>query len=188
MSAWQFESMKKIFMSNASAMLGVPVEAWASPVKFLFPERPKEELARFIEDINEQNAEFMSYKKEFEVGVDLSPSYQQLSQDRIDDQCSKNILMLKSFEHVLEERLVAFNKFLDSLSKTRTSFDAFQSSEGSLRQALDALFVFIEQVRHLRCSCGVCALLNLACARKIETFRNFNKHGSNFLWVISRRL
>lgn len=139
--------MRKGFLSNASAMLGVPVESWSSPVKFLFTgERHKEELAKWIEEINEENAEFMSYKKEFEV-VDLNPTYQQLSQDRIDDQSAKNILMLKSFEHVLEERLFAFNKFLDSLSKTKTSFDAFQSSEGSLRQALDALFVFIEQVR-----------------------------------------
>mmetsp|Transcript_3854 Transcript_3854/g.6528 ORF Transcript_3854/g.6528 Transcript_3854/m.6528 type:complete len:371 (-) Transcript_3854:1395-2507(-) len=137
--------MRKGFLSNASAMLGVPVEAWSSPVKYLFTERPKEELARFIEEINEENAERMSYKKEFVEAADLSPTYQQLSQDRIDDQCAKNILMLKSFEHVLEERLFAFNKFLDSLSKTRMSFDAFQSSEGSLRQALDALFVFIEQ-------------------------------------------
>jgi len=131
-------------------MLGVPVESWASPVKFLFNERPKEELAKFIEEINEENAEFMSYKKEFEGG-DLNPTYQQLAQDRIDDQSNKNIMMLKSFEHVLEERLFAFNKFLDSLSKTKTSFDAFQSSEGSLRQALDALFVFIEQVPQPAC-------------------------------------
>jgi hypothetical protein len=141
--------MRKGFLSNlsnASAMLGVPVESWASPVKYLFTDRPKEELARFVEEINVENAEFMSYKKEFQEGVDLQPSYQQLPQDRIDDQCNKNIMMLKSVEHVLEERLFAFNKFLDSLSKTRTSFDAFQSSEGSLRQALDALFVFIEQV------------------------------------------
>jgi hypothetical protein len=157
--------MKKGFLSNASAMLGVPVEAWASPVKYLFTERPKEELARFIEEINLENSEKMSYKREFEEAVDLSPSYQQLSQSRIDDQCAKNIMMLKSCEHVLEERLYAFNKFLDSLSKTRMSFDAFQTSEGSLRQALDALFVFIEQVCEM-CVCvcvqwymnGVCMM------------------------------
>lgn len=138
--------MRKGFLSNAANILGVPVDSWASPVKQFFTgERHTEELAKWIEEINEENAEYMSYKKEFE-GDDLKPTYKQLSLDRIEDQSAKNILMLKSFEHVLEERLFAFNKFLDSLSKTRTSFDAFQSSEGSLRQALDALFVFIEQV------------------------------------------
>ena len=138
--------MRKSLLNGASAMLGVPVDSWSSPVKYLFTgERPKEALAEFIQEINKENAEFMSYDKEFN-SVDLNPSYEQLPQDRIDDQCNKNIMMLKSFELILDGRLIAFNKFLDYLSKTRTSFDVFQSSEGTLRQALDALFVFVEQV------------------------------------------
>eukprot|EP00602_Paraphysomonas_sp_CaronLab_P002722 CAMPEP_0185022944 /NCGR_PEP_ID=MMETSP1103-20130426/5650_1 /TAXON_ID=36769 /ORGANISM="Paraphysomonas bandaiensis, Strain Caron Lab Isolate" /LENGTH=719 /DNA_ID=CAMNT_0027555273 /DNA_START=206 /DNA_END=2365 /DNA_ORIENTATION=+ len=115
------------------------------PVKYLFQERQKSELAKFIEEINYEHAEHMSFQKDFNESIELKPTYEQLSQDRIVDQSNKNILMVKSFEHILDERLQAFSKFLDSLGKARSSFDSFQESEGTIRQALDALFVFVEQ-------------------------------------------
>lgn len=133
--------MMKKGIANAGSLLGM--NDW--PVKFLFQDRQKADLTKFIEEINTENAEHMSYQKEFDELTELNPTYEQLSHDRVNDQCTKNIQVLKSFESLLDERLLAFNRFLDALSKSRASFEAFQGSEGTIRQALDALFVFVEQ-------------------------------------------
>ena len=114
-------------------------------VKYLFQDRPKANLTKFIDEVNTENAEHMSYQKEFDESLELCPTYEQLNQDRINDQAAKNVMMLKSFEHILDERSQAFTVFLDNLIRARSSFDSFQDCEGTLRQALDALFVFVEQ-------------------------------------------
>ena len=62
------------------------------------------------------------------------------------DELNKYVQILKSFETIIQERVQSFNLFLTGLSKAKTSFDIFQHAEGTMRQALDAFFVFIEQV------------------------------------------
>ena len=134
-------SKTKKSIASAGGLLN---DSW--PVKLLFEgNRPKASLTKFIDEINSENAEHMSYQKDFDESYDLNPTYEQLNQDRINDQAAKNVMMLKSFEHILDERLQAFSEFLDGQIKARSSFDAFQECKGTMRQALDALFVFVEQ-------------------------------------------
>lgn len=77
---------------------------------------------------------------------DCTPSYEQLSSERIIDQINRNLAILKSLEAILEERLQAFSQFFNTLNKTRVSFEAFQLADGSIKHALDAFFVYEEQV------------------------------------------
>jgi hypothetical protein len=133
-------SKTKKSIATAGGLLN---DSWA--VKYLFQDRPKASLSKFIDEINSENAEHMSYQKDFDESFELNPTYEQLNQDRINDQATKNVLTIKSLEHILDERLGAFSTYLEGLIKARSSFDTFQDCEGTLRQALDALFVFVEQ-------------------------------------------
>ena len=96
--------------------------------------------------MSNENEENMSNQKEFDVEVECQPTFEQLSPDRIADEISKDILLLKSMETVLQERHQSFTSFINAISKARPSFDNFQYADGSLRQGLDSLFVYMEQV------------------------------------------
>ena len=76
---------------------------------------------------------------------ECKPTYEQLSQSSINLEANKNVVILKSFETILQERVTASERFLGGFSKTAGSFEYFQHSDGSLRQAYDALFVYVEQ-------------------------------------------
>lgn len=78
--------------------------------------------------------------------IECRPSFEQIGQDRIVDEVNKDIHILKAFETILEERVQSFKSFLQSLSKVRTSFDVLQFAGGTMRQAFDTFFVFVEQV------------------------------------------
>lgn len=110
-----------------------------------FPDRNRANLEQFLREVDNENNEHMAFQKEFDEDAECRPTFEQLSHERVVDEAGKNILVLKSFETILQERMGAFSAFLNTLSKARSSFDIFQYAEGSLRQALDALFVFIEQ-------------------------------------------
>lgn len=112
---------------------------------FSFPDKNRANLEQFLREVDVENTEHMSYQRDFDEELECRPTFEQLSHERVVDEAAKNILVLKSFETILQERMQSFNLFLSALSKARGSFDVFQYSEGSLRQALDALFVFIEQ-------------------------------------------
>lgn len=114
--------------------------------KKLFTEKPKSGLSKFIEEIKNEHTEYMSYQKEFTNTVECTETYEQLSLERIMHQANHNIYVLKSFESIVDERQNAFNKFLDVISKSRPQFDAFQSTDGSLKQALDGFSTYTEQV------------------------------------------
>jgi hypothetical protein len=115
--------------------------------KKLFSDKPnKVGLSKFIEEIKDENAEYMSYQKEFDPKIECNETFEQLSLDRILYQANQNIYVLRSFEAILDERLVAFNKFYETMNKARPSFEVFQSSEASMRHALDAFNSFTEQV------------------------------------------
>ena len=61
------------------------------------------------------------------------------------EETEKNIHIMKSLENILQERAYAYNSFFDKIVKSRVYFEAFQVYDGSLRQALDALLVYVEQ-------------------------------------------
>ncbi len=69
-----------------------------------------------------------------------------MSQDRIIDEANRNIIVLKSLESIINERMNGFNAFSVSVSKTRPFFDAFENSDCSIKLALDSLFIYVEQV------------------------------------------
>jgi len=102
-------------------------------------------LEQFLREVDHENTEHMSYQRDFDEEAECRPTFEQLSHERVVDEAGKNILVLKSFETILQERMKAFSDFGATLLKARGSFEVFQYSDGSLRQALDALFVFIEQ-------------------------------------------
>jgi hypothetical protein len=54
-------------------------------------------------------------------------------------------MVLKSLENIMQERMQAYTQFLNTLSKVKSSFEVFHYCSGSLRQALDSFFLFIEQ-------------------------------------------
>jgi len=102
-------------------------------------------LEQFLREVDVENTEHMSFQRDFDEELECRATFEQLSHERVVDEAGKNILILKSFETILQERMQSFAVFLAALSKARGSFEVFQYSDGSLRQALDALFVFTEQ-------------------------------------------
>ena len=100
----------------------------------------------FIQEVNNENVEHLSFRRELDAKKEVKPTFEQISQDRILDEANKNVQVLKSLETILQERSQAFEMFLSAQAKYKSSFDIFQYCEGSLRQSLDALFVFLEQV------------------------------------------
>jgi hypothetical protein len=79
------------------------------------------------------------------------------------DEVNKDIQILRSMESILSERMQSFSSFVSTVSKARPSFDSFQFADGSLRQGLDSLFVYMEQV------ISPCACLAFRVAAKRET-------------------
>ena len=95
---------------------------------------------------NERMSRDSEKPSEFDASTgNLRSTFEQLSPDRINDECNKNLAMLKSLETIIQERIQSFAVFLASQSKIKTSFDVFRYTKGTLRQAFDALFVFTEQ-------------------------------------------
>lgn len=119
---------------------------WAVRLGLVFPDRTRADFEQFIEEVNTENAEYLSLKKEHDEFRGTKPTYEQISQERILDEANKNIQVLKSFETILQERIQSYGTFFAAQGKYAPSFEIFQYCEGTLRQALDALFVFLEQV------------------------------------------
>jgi hypothetical protein len=120
---------------------------WVSRLgaSLLFVDKTKADFHQFVEEINNENIDFLSCKKEFNEVEETKPSYEQLSPERISDEASKNIQVLKSLETILEDRTQAYTTFFTVQGKNKTSFEIIQYCQGSQRQALDALFVYLEQ-------------------------------------------
>ena len=119
---------------------------WAARLGLLFPDRARAEFDLFAEEVNSDNAQRLSFLQDFNEDKETKPSYEQISQERILDEANKNIQILKSLETILQERTQSYSTFFAAQGKDKSSFEIFQYCEGTLRQALDALFVFLEQV------------------------------------------
>lgn len=68
------------------------------------------------------------------------------------DELNENIMMIKAFESLLQDRSQGFMAFNSSLIKTKSAFEVFDRSKATLRLSLDSLFVYIEQVCNRICS------------------------------------
>ena len=119
---------------------------WASRLGLLFPDRAKVEIDPNADDVSNDNLQNLALKKDFDEVKETKPTYEQISQERILDEANKNIQILKSLETILQERTQSYSTFFAAQGKYKPSYEIFQYCEGTLRQALDALFVFLEQV------------------------------------------
>jgi hypothetical protein len=117
---------------------------WAARLLFP-PEKPRADLDEFVQQVNNENVEYLSFKKEFDERKETKPSFEQVGQDRILEEANKNIKVLKSLETIIYERSQSFSALLAAQAKYKGPFDNFQYCEGTIRQSLDALFVFLEQ-------------------------------------------
>ena len=121
---------------------------WAT--RLLFPPTGRGgDFDRFLQLVDNENNDRMSRDTEspteFDENNKMKASFEQLSAERIHDESSKNLHVLKSLETIIQERVQSFTVFLSSQTKAKTAFDVFRYTQGTLRQAFDALFVFTEQ-------------------------------------------
>jgi vacuolar-type H+-ATPase subunit I/STV1 len=175
----QMISKTKRGIANAGVMLGMSNlsmnDSW--PVKLLFHDKQKSDLIRFIQEINLENTEFMSYKTDVNELQELTPTYQQLNQIQINEQSMKNIVLLKSLENILEERVGAFQKYFDTIQKSRNSIEVFSDMDGTIRQALDTLYVYIEQeLSQARQQIALNDLKRLVSESKVDAHRRSNNY------------
>ncbi len=87
----------------------------------------------------------MYFNKEFDPEVECRPTFEQLSQERIINEANKNINVLRALENVLTDRMAGYNSLHTTLTKTSNSHNLLENVEGTLKVALDSLFVFTEQ-------------------------------------------
>jgi hypothetical protein len=119
---------------------------WASRLGLLFPDRAKADIDTAADDVNSDNLQNLALRKDYDEVKETKPTYEQISHERILDEANKNIQILKSLETILQERTQSYSTFFAAQGKYKPSYEIFQYCEGTLRQALDALFVFLEQV------------------------------------------
>jgi hypothetical protein len=121
---------------------------WASSLLEAPPSSSSAQLDQFLDEVNRSNAEHLYFHPEvnhaFEI-EECQPTYEQLLQSSINVEADRNVMILKSFETILQERIQAHERFLGGFSKTSSIFEHLQSCDGSMRQAYDSLYVFIEQ-------------------------------------------
>ena len=88
----------------------------------------------------------MYFVKEFDADIECRPSFEQLSHERIVNEANKNLSLLKALESIINDRMVGFSSLHSSLSKSNTCYEMLENVEGTLKVALDSLYVFTEQV------------------------------------------
>jgi hypothetical protein len=140
-------------------------DSWTA--KFLFGSQGESDFQSFVDQIHEENTEFMSFQVQYLVIFFITDrlihilqgsaeqqedttkvSFEQLSESRILNEVQINLHLLKSFENMLADRYHAYTMYFNSVGKSHMAFDTAEKSivGGSLGFALDAFFVFIEQV------------------------------------------
>eukprot|EP01038_Epipyxis_sp_PR26KG_P012593 gene12593-16887_t len=117
---------------------------WAARLLSVFPERTKADLDQFLFEVNQDEAEQMYITKEFNADIECRPTFEQISQERVLEEANKNIAVLKALESVISERMNGLTGLNAALHKTKTGFETFDACEGSLRIALDSLFVMVD--------------------------------------------
>lgn len=91
----------------------------------------------------------MYFSKEYDAEAECRPTFAQLSQERIINEANKNINVLKALENIINDRMTGYTALHNTLMKTNASYELLENVEGTLKVALDSLFMFTEQVRTL---------------------------------------
>lgn len=95
----------------------------------------------------------MYFNKEYDAEVECRPTFAQLSQERIINEANKNINVLKALENIINDRMTGYTALHNTLMKTNASYELLENVEGTLKVALDSLFMFTEQVRNFSAWC-----------------------------------
>ena len=90
----------------------------------------------------------MYFNKEYNAEVECRPTFEQLSHERIITEVNKSINTLKALENIVNDRMIGYNSLHSSLMKTHSSYEQLEHSDGTLKVALDSLYIFTEQVSH----------------------------------------
>ena len=85
-------------------------------------------------------------QRELDEELEIRPTFDQLSIERIFDEAQKNLTALKSLESIVNERLNAYTVLHNNSMKVKSAFECFESFDGSLKMALDSFFLYNEQL------------------------------------------
>eukprot|EP00605_Chrysophyceae_sp_TOSAG23-4_P000264 GSChrysophyteH1.ASY1.ANO1.305.1 assembled CDS len=105
-------------------------------------------LEEYLEGIPTQNDKHPYIQKSVDEKfqeAECRPTYEQLPQSSIVRAANRNLKVLQSLELLVHERMQAHDRFLSGLGKVQNTFEQLQDCDGTMRQAYDALFVYIEQ-------------------------------------------
>jgi hypothetical protein len=89
----------------------------------------------------------MYFHKEYDAEVECRPTFEQLSHERIINEANKNINVLRALENIVTDRMTGYNSLHSTLQKTSASYELLENVDGTLKVALDSLFMFTDQVR-----------------------------------------
>jgi hypothetical protein len=88
----------------------------------------------------------MYFHKEYDAEIECRPTFEQLSHERIINEANKNINVLKALENIVTDRMTGYNSLHSTLLKTGASYELLENVDGTLKVALDSLFMFTDQV------------------------------------------
>jgi hypothetical protein len=96
--------------------------------------------------VTHDQAERMYFHKEYNAEVECRPTFEQLSHERVVNEANKDVNLLKALEIVVSDRMTGYASLNTALHKTGSSYELLENVDGTLKIALDSLFVFTDQV------------------------------------------
>jgi len=117
---------------------------WAS--RLLFPDRNKAEFDKFVQEVNDESVEHLSFQQDADGPIDFRRTFEQLPQDVILDEVTKDISYLKSLDSILQDRAQGNKEYGQCVSKSRSAHEHFQqcTPESNLQRLLEAFTAYTE--------------------------------------------
>lgn len=108
-------------------------------------DRFKADIESYKQEVDIIDSEHLSFQREWDEEEECRPTFEQLHHDDIICELELNLKIIKSLESLVAERVNAFNSYLNGLMKAKPAFDEFQYCDGTIKQALDTLYLFVDQ-------------------------------------------
>jgi hypothetical protein len=105
----------------------------------------------------------MYFHKEYNAEVECRPTFEQLSHERVVNEANKDVNLLKALEIVVSDRMTGYASLNTALHKTGSSYELLENVDGTLKIALDSLFVFTDQVSRSLIYYGVVVTCPFCC-------------------------
>lgn len=87
----------------------------------------------------------MYFHKEYNAEIECRPSFEQLSHERVVNEANKDVNLLKALESIVHDRMSGYTSLNSALLKSTSSYELLETVDGTLKVALDSLFVFTDQ-------------------------------------------